>query len=93
MLAVNRVGFEPDLGGDGGIEFWGQSFLAAADGRILACASAESEAVMVTRIDLDEIDLQRRDWPFLRDRRIEEYEGLTQFFLDDSHKAAGTRTI
>jgi N-carbamoylputrescine amidase len=83
VLAVNRVGFEPDPRG-GGIEFWGQSFLAAPDGSIVVRAPADREAVIVTEIDLGQIDRSRVGWPFFRDRRIDAYGDLTKRFADDT---------
>jgi N-carbamoylputrescine amidase len=83
VLAVNRVGFEPDPRG-GGIEFWGQSFLAAPDGSILVRAPADREAVIVTEIDLGQIDRSRVGWPFFRDRRIDAYGDITKRFADES---------
>jgi len=83
VIAVNRVGFEPDPAGGGGIEFWGQSFIAAPDGRVLVRAPADSEAVVVETLDLGAIDAARHGWPFLRDRRIDAYAGLTRRLLDD----------
>jgi N-carbamoylputrescine amidase len=82
VLAVNRVGFEPDPRG-GGIEFWGQSFLAAPDGSILVRAPADREAVIVTEIDLGQIDRSRVGWPFFRDRRIDAYGDITKRFADE----------
>ena len=70
---MNRTGFEPDPRGDGGIEFWGQSFIAGTDGRILVQAPADREVVLVEEIDLAEIDAVRAGWPFFRDRRIDAY--------------------
>ena len=83
VLAVNRVGFEPDPAGRGGIEFWGRSFLVAPDGRVLLRAPEDREAVLVAEIDLAQIDRARVGWPFFRDRRIDAYGDLTQRFLDD----------
>jgi N-carbamoylputrescine amidase len=83
VLAVNRVGFEPDPSGDGGIEFWGQSFLAGPDGRIIVKAPADAEAVMVATIDFASMEDSRVGWPFFRDRRIDAYAGLTSRFLKD----------
>jgi N-carbamoylputrescine amidase len=82
VLAVNRVGFEPDPASDGGIEFWGQSFLAAPDGRVVLRAPADREAVLVAEIDLAQIDRSRTGWPFFRDRRIDAYGEITERFLD-----------
>jgi N-carbamoylputrescine amidase len=81
VLAVNRFGLEPDPRG-GGIEFWGQSFLAAPDGSVLVRAPADREAVIVTEIDLAQIDRARIGWPFFRDRRIDAYGDLTKRFAD-----------
>ncbi len=83
VVAVNRYGFEPDPGGEGGIEFWGQSFVVAPDGRVLARAPAAEEAVLVVDIDLGEMAVTRHGWPFLRDRRIDAYAPLAKRFLDD----------
>jgi N-carbamoylputrescine amidase len=85
VAAVNRVGHErlPEAPGDG-IEFWGQSFVAGPSGEILARASADREEILVTELDLDALDLTRTHWPFLRDRRIDAYEGLTRRWIDPS---------
>jgi N-carbamoylputrescine amidase len=87
VVAVNRVGFEPDPSGGGsapaGIEFWGQSFVAAPDGRVVARAPAEHEAVLVEEIDLAEIEASRIGWPFFRDRRIDAYGEITKRFGDE----------
>ena len=80
VAAVNRVGFEPDPQGSGGIEFWGQSFIAAPDGRIVVRGPADREATIVEEIDLAEIEASRIGWPFFRDRRIDAYSELTRRF-------------
>ena len=80
VVAVNRTGFEPDPAGEGGIEFWGQSFVVAPDGSILCEAPVDDECVMVVDADLSMIARQRHGWPFFRDRRIDEYAGLTRRF-------------
>ncbi len=80
VIAVNRTGFEPDPRGTGGIEFWGQSFVAGTDGRILVRAPVDREVVLVEEIDLAEIDAVRAGWPFFRDRRIDAYANITQRF-------------
>lgn len=82
VVAVNRYGFEPDPGGDGGIEFWGQSFVVAPDGRIVARAPEDKEAVLIVDIDLAEMAVTRHGWPFLRDRRVDAYAPLANRFLD-----------
>jgi N-carbamoylputrescine amidase len=80
VAAVNRVGFEPSAAG--GIEFWGGSFVADPNGRVLAEAG-EEETVLVVPCDLSQVDVVRTHWPFLRDRRIDAYEGLSKRYLDD----------
>ena len=82
VIAINRTGFEPDPSGSGGIEFWGQSFVVAPDGRIVIKGSADQEAMLLADLDLGEIERQRQGWPFLRDRRIDAYGGITQRYLD-----------
>jgi N-carbamoylputrescine amidase len=86
VAAVNRTGFEADPSAREssgiGIQFWGQSFVAAPDGRILCKASADEEVVLNVSLDLGAIEDQRRGWPFLRDRRIDVYGGLDQRFID-----------
>jgi len=81
VAAVNRVGHEQPEGGDG-LEFWGRSFVAGPDGRVLARASGEEEEILLTPLDFAKVDATRTHWPFLRDRRIDAYSGLTQRFLD-----------
>ena len=83
VVAVNRVGFEAEPAGDGGIEFWGSSFVAGPDGRILAKAPADEPAVLVAQVDLDAIERARIAWPFLRDRRIDAYSQLTDRWSGD----------
>ncbi len=82
VVAINRVGFEPDPAGSGGIEFWGQSFIAAPDGRVLVRGPADAEAVLVEQIDLADIETFRVGWPFFRDRRIDAYSSLTERFIE-----------
>jgi N-carbamoylputrescine amidase len=83
VVAVNRIGFEPDPAQDGqGIEFWGQSFVAAPDGSVVYRAPVAEETVKVLALDMDRIDFSRTHWPFLRDRRIDAYGSITQRYLD-----------
>jgi N-carbamoylputrescine amidase len=77
VVAINRVGFEPEPGGPGGIEFFGSSFVAGPDGRVLAKAGADAPAVIVATLDNAAIEHARIGWPFLRDRRIDAYGELT----------------
>jgi len=87
VAVPNRIGHEHVLGPDGkpvstdGIEFWGQSFVAAPGGRILAKASVAEEEVLITECDLDLVDYHRTHWPFLRDRRVDAYGDLTKRFI------------
>ncbi len=83
VAAVNRVGHEQSEGGGAGIEFWGTSFVADPQGVVLAEASADREEILVAAIDPARIEDVRRNWPFLRDRRIDSYSGITRRFLDD----------
>jgi N-carbamoylputrescine amidase len=81
VAAVNRVGVEQPIGGDG-IEFWGQSFVAGTSGQIIAKAGTKKEEILLVPVDLAKVDVTRTHWPFLRDRRIDAYGGLTKRFLD-----------
>ena len=84
LVAVNRVGHEIDSSNQtAGIQFWGSSFAAGPQGEILARASETDEENLVVEIDMQRSENVRRWWPFLRDRRIEEFQGLTRRFLDD----------
>ena len=83
VIAVNRVGHEPDPSGQtNGILFWGSSFVAGPQGEMLYRAPKEEEVNMVVEIDMHRSENVRRWWPFLRDRRIEDYDGLTKRFID-----------
>jgi N-carbamoylputrescine amidase len=81
VASVNRIGIEKPVGGDG-LEFWGQSFVAGASGQILSKASVNREEILVVPVDLAKVDVTRTHWPFLRDRRIDAYGGLTQRLID-----------
>ena len=89
VAAVNRVGHETLALPDGsrsegpGIEFWGSSFLADPFGAIVAEASVDREETLLAEIDPQRIEDTRRNWPFLRDRRVDAYAGLQKRFLDD----------
>ena len=83
VVAVNRVGHEPDPSGQtGGIQFWGTSFVAGAQGEIIYEASDNDEESIIVEMDMEHSEQVRRWWPFLRDRRIDEYGGITQRFID-----------
>jgi N-carbamoylputrescine amidase len=78
VAAVNRVGHE----GQPGLEFWGTSFLCDPFGVVIAEASTDKEEILIGEIDLARIEEVRRNWPFLRDRRIDAYAGLEKRYLD-----------
>ena len=85
--AVNRVGHENgDVRGNrvegAGLEFWGGSFIADPFGRILAKAAHDREDILIGEIDLKALEDQRRNWPFLRDRRIDAYQPIVNRYLD-----------
>jgi N-carbamoylputrescine amidase len=83
VVGVNRVGHERLEGAVGnGIRFWGSSFVADPMGRMLAVAPDDAEAVLVVECDRGAVERVRRDWPFLRDRRIDAYQGLSDRFSD-----------
>ena len=87
VAVVNRVGHETgNIRGNeapgAGLEFWGGSFLADPFGRVLAEASHNREEILCAEVNLREIDETRRNWPFLRDRRIDSYSGIGHRFLD-----------
>ncbi|MBD5425728.1 MAG: carbon-nitrogen hydrolase [Bacteroides sp.] len=83
VVAVNRTGFEPDpSGATDGIQFWGSSFVAGPQGEILYQSPVDAEDMALVNIDLSRSEQVRRWWPFLRDRRIDAYSGLTSRFLD-----------
>ncbi len=81
VAVTNRIGLARPAGGDG-IEFWGQSFVAGTFGQILAKASTDQEENLIVPVDLGIVDVTRTHWPFLRDRRIDAYQGLTQRLID-----------
>ena len=83
VIAVNRTGHEPDPSGQThGIQFWGSSFVAGPQGEFLYRAEIDEEVVAIVDIDLQRSENVRRWWPFLRDRRIEEFAPLAKRYLD-----------
>jgi len=83
VIAVNRCGYEADPSGQtNGIQFWGHSFVAGPQGEMLYDASTEEEIAIID-VDMKRSENVRRWWPFLRDRRIEEFGGLSKRFCDD----------
>ena len=81
VAAINRVGLERPIGGDG-IEFWGQSFVAGTSGQILQKASVDQEEILYAELDMDDVNITRVHWPFLRDRRIDAYGDIVRRFID-----------
>lgn len=83
VITVNRVGFEPDPSQQTqGITFWGSSFVAGSQGEFIYRASETEEECTIVEIDLQRSEQVRRWWPFLRDRRIDEYHNITKRFID-----------
>ncbi|MBI5656815.1 MAG: carbon-nitrogen hydrolase [Geobacter sp.] len=82
VVSVNRVGFEPSPEGNGGIQFWGNSFVAGPQGEFLARLGSEAEEVAVVEIDRQRSEAVRRIWPFLRDRRIDAYGDILKRYRD-----------
>ena len=81
VAAANRVGHEAPEGGDG-IEFWGQSFIAAPSGEIIAKGSVDQEEIVIADVEWDRVNEHRTHWPFLRDRRVDAYAGLEKRMID-----------
>ena len=85
VIAVNRTGYEPDPSGQtGGIQFWGNSFVCGPQGEMLFRAPASEECVAIVDIDTQRSENVRRWWPFLRDRRIEDFSGLQKRYIDST---------
>jgi len=83
VIAVNRVGHEPDPSGQtNGILFWGSSFVAGPQGEFLTIATTDKDENLVVNVDVERSEQVRRWWPFLRDRRIDAYEGILKRFCD-----------
>jgi N-carbamoylputrescine amidase len=82
VAAVNRVGLEKENSKSTGIQFWGSSFVADPQGVIIAQASVDKEEIVIAEVDLNRIEYIRRNWPFLRDRRIETYLEISRRFID-----------
>jgi N-carbamoylputrescine amidase len=81
VAAVNRVGHEGRP--EAGIEFWGSSFVADPSGQIVAEASNTTEEILIAECDTHRMDEVRRNWPFLRDRRIDAYDSICKRWLDE----------
>lgn len=83
VISVNRTGYESAPSGNGnGIQFWGSSFVCGPQGEILSQASQDKEENLLVEINLTRSEHVRRWWPYLRDRRIDKFEGLLERFID-----------
>jgi N-carbamoylputrescine amidase len=82
LLSVNRCGFEAAPDGGRGIQFWGSSFVTGPQGEFLAQAGSERSELLIADIDLARSESVRRIWPFLRDRRIDDYADLLKRYRD-----------
>lgn len=89
VAAVNRVGHEKPADSGPGIEFWGSSFVVDPFGVVTAEASTDREEILVAEVDPQRIEDVRRSWPFLRDRRVDAYEGLSRRLFDDAPETRG----
>ncbi len=83
VAAINRVGYEKTSSAGAGLEFWGSTFICDPFGIVLAEATSEREEILLAEIDLNRIEDVRRNWPFLRDRRIDAYTEITNRYLDE----------
>jgi len=82
VCSVNRIGFEQPVKEQAGIQFWGSSFICDPQGVMIAEASIDKEEILMAEVDLKHLENIRRNWPFLRDRRIDAYHDLTKRYLD-----------
>jgi N-carbamoylputrescine amidase len=87
VAAVNRIGLEKPDAASEGLEFWGSSFIADPQGQVVAEAAADREEVLYGVVDPHRIEDVRRNWPFLRDRRIDSYGGITSRYMDEGPPA------
>jgi N-carbamoylputrescine amidase len=83
VASVNRIGLEKPVPNTDGIHFWGSSFISDPQGVIVAQASEDKEEILLAEVDIKHLENIRRNWPFLRDRRIDAYDGITKRFLDE----------
>ena len=85
VAVANRVGHEPTPAGHpgAGIQFWGQSFVADPSGQMMVKGDVAKEEILMAECDYQKLDVQRTHWPFLRDRRIDAYQGITKRYLDE----------
>jgi N-carbamoylputrescine amidase len=84
VASVNRTGFEQPVETQAGIDFWGSSFICDPQGVILAQASSDKEEIIMAEVDLKHLETVRKNWPFLRDRRIDAYNDISKRFIDEN---------
>jgi N-carbamoylputrescine amidase len=83
VITVNRVGHEPDPSNQtNGIQFWGTAFVAGPQGELIYEASTDEEESIIVELDIEHSEQVRRWWPFLRDRRTDEYQDILRRFID-----------
>jgi N-carbamoylputrescine amidase len=83
VITVNRVGHEPDPSNQtNGIQFWGTSFVAGPQGELIYEASTDEEESIIVELDIEHSEQVRRWWPFLRDRRTDEYQDILKRYID-----------
>lgn len=82
VASTNRIGFEKTVETQAGLEFWGSSFICDPQGVMLAEASTDKEEILIAEVDLTHLEDVRRNWPFLRDRRVDAYGEITKRFID-----------
>ena len=80
VAAANRIGLEKENENSAGLEFWGSSFICDPQGIVIAQGSTDKEEIVMAEIDTERIEYIRRNWPFLRDRRIDSYSGIEKRF-------------
>ena len=83
VASANRIGLEKTIPNSDGIQFWGSSFICDPQGVFLAQASEDKEEILLAEVDVKHLETIRRNWPFLRDRRIDAYGDITKRFLDE----------
>jgi N-carbamoylputrescine amidase len=82
VASANRIGLEKPISDSDGIQFWGSSFICDPQGVFIAQASEDKEEILLAEVDLKHLETIRRNWPFLRDRRIDAYGDITKRFID-----------
>ncbi|MBX3009472.1 MAG: carbon-nitrogen hydrolase [Melioribacteraceae bacterium] len=82
VASANRIGLEKPIPDSDGIQFWGSSFICDPQGVFIAQASEDKEEILLAEVDLKHLETIRRNWPFLRDRRIDAYNDITKRYID-----------